>query len=762
MNYPLYWIGMRESEIRETNGLFTGSITIFGSGKNGNRAFEKSRQLRFDYNNAFADWDKFVSEHAEKILQEAPDCRFMLYEPEELGAYGPAVAEHAVCQNAEPLIELLGDKFKTRQWLKEYAPILPYWMCSGGRLGYSDLCRAFPGTDTFVIQASNSCGGSGTFLMTPETSGQVLDKLEEDALYAASPYVKNSVSPNVHLVIYSDSVLLLPPSVQLLAPGTDGFFYRGADFSMYQDLPAKVDHAIKGYAEAIGNVLRKAGYRGICGIDFLVSGNDVYFMEVNARFQSSTFLINRALRDARAEESAQSLHLHAFYGEAEDKLPLSLDVPYSFFHYSYEPRYHAQLKYIHKLMQSSSLVECIDDGLDWRERLDANTSLFKVVWSRNIAVYSPEGRCRVHGNVGLESVRFSPKELEKDVERLKLLLLSHGVRLSRSAERLLSAGRGFNHEEFDALDLAVREHIYICAPYASNLSQLSPFCVEAAPDGSFFLSHYGRKVTAVRIRPPDDLGKNTTIHGVALHDITYLTNDRLRVYHRPGCYFKECGMGCAFCDVPKESVGFDLQDILQAVDAYRNHPKVRHYLVGGGSAAPDDGFDTVASICKHIHDTTGKPIYLMALPPQPPKILRRLYDAGVTEVAFNLELFDRTLAKRYMLGKGAIPLSAYEAAFEQAVQLWGKTGNVRTLFVVGLEPANSLLRGIEYAARLGVAPILSLFRPMADTPLERYLAPADDEIWRIYQQAKDICRMYGLELGPSCPYCEDNVLKITL
>ena len=69
---------------------------------------------------------------------------------------------------------------------------------------------------------------------------------------------------------------------------------------------------------------------------------------------------------------------------------------------------------------------------------------------------------------------------------------------------------------------------------------------------------------------------------------------------------------------------------------------------------------------------------------------------------------------------------------------------------------------LKYVARMGVSPILSLFRPLTGTALQGLLAPSDREIWDICQQAKIICRQHQVELGPSCPYCEDNTLKITL
>ena len=762
MKNPIFWIGIRESELYGTNTFFNGSITIFGSGENGNHSFEKEYNVRFDYNQDYPAWSQFVKTCAQRIVASYPDCVFMLYAPEDIGEYGVEVASRAVCQNPPSLLDILGDKFKTRQWLSPCVPILPYWMQRGENIRYEELLQTFPGTDKFVVQAASSCGGSGTFLLTEENQNRIYQKLTDASIYAISPFKDCNISPNVHLIIYDSSILLMPPSLQLIDPTEHGFTYRGADYTAYHLVSRDIDKQLRTYAMQIGTVLKSAGYRGICGIDFLVENNKIYLMEINARFQSSTFLINYTLAEAKSVYSVHKLHLDAFQHKLAPEGFDCVDVPYSFFHYAYDTRYSAQLKYMHELFRGADIVCCVDDSLNWDIELAPNTYLYKVVFHQHISAISPDFRCRWHVNIGISAARFSAETLARDMERLKIMLLSHGVRLSISAKKWLDKCGGINHEEFDALDLVLDGWLYACVPFEANLSQLSPFCVELSPDDSLMLTYYGQRVISVSVRAPDVVGTNQTNTGVFYHEITYLTNDRLRVYQRPGCYFKDCDLGCKFCDIPKDARSFSLEDILQTVDEYRNHPKVRHYLIGGGSTAPGDDFHIAAEIAKHITKTTHKPIYLMSLPPVRTEQLDILKDAGVTEVAFNLELYDRTLAKKCMPGKGQIPLAVYDAAFQYATQLWGKTGNVRTLFVVGLEPTSSLLAGVEHVAQLGVAPVLSLFRPVPGTPLQNTLAPSDDEIWYLYQRSKEICRHYGLELGPSCPYCEDNTLKVTL
>lgn len=590
----------------------------------------------------------------------------------------------------------------------------------------------------------------------------MLSELEQEALYAISPYQTNSVSPNVHIVIYDEGVLILPPSIQIIERGQYGLSYQGADFPTYKTLPNRIRTKVNDYALRIGFVLLNAGYRGVCGIDFLISENIVYLMEINARFQSSTILINRALKKANLNCSVQSLHVAAFRQSDVPMFPNDLVVPYSFYHYSYEPELKEKQYYIWQLSRSLDGAECVDDGLNWAMQLEPHTYLYKLVFHGGICAISPEFRCRLHTNVGMPTVAITAEDLHNNLERLKYMLLLHGTRLSNAAAEVSIKAGGYNHEEFEALDLVIAGHIYVCVPYDTDRCEISPFCVEVKADNSLYLSYFGTPVADVKIRSIDPLSEKKTSRGILYRDITYLSNDRLRVYQRLGCYYKKLGLGCKFCDLEQDDRLLTLDDVFQATDDYISHPNVRHYLIGGGSASPDDDFEMVASIAKHIRDTTGKPIYLMSLPPKNIDILKTLKAAGVTEVAFNLEVFDRTLAEQYMPGKGTIPLSTYESAFRTAVQLWGREGNVRTIFIVGLEPVPSLLRGIEYVARMGVSPILSLFRPATGTQLQRFLPPSDEEVWNICQQIKAICKRYDVELGPACPMCEDNTLKITL
>lgn len=759
---PVFWIGCRETEIADCNHFFVGSITIFGSNKNNNHSFDRTTMSRYDYNQDNSQWNIFVEKQIEEICLSYHNAQFMLYSPEEVFSYGEELPKRVICQNDQMLLELLADKHRTRNWLSDCVPILPYLTRIGSSIRYDQVCKAFPGYDEFVAQEVYSCGGSGTYLLSSPGDFQYF--IEADNTYSISPYIKNSVSPNIHMIIYENEVLILPPSVQLFSSGSDRFHYQGSDYVMYHHLPDEVKKKITNYAYRIGDRLRFAGYRGICGVDFLVDDKEVYLMEINARFQSSTYLINMTMKKMGINCSMQALHMDAFLNPScTYEVPL-LEIPYSFWSYSYSPQLHEQLRYLHNLHKSNKeVILCVDDCLDWNMRLEQGTYLFKSIFNGNIAALSPELQCRIHCNIIPQSLCANLGAWDiSNAYIWKIMLLNHGVRISKNAIQSSFDKGGFNFEEFEAVDMLINKQLYVSVPYDANRSELSPFEVEINKEKEYQLCYMGKAVANIDLRYTDSIGKNVTKNGFLYSDIAYLGNDRLRIYHRGGCYFKDNKIGCKFCDMEAIERKFIWDDIKEVLDAYTTDIRIRHYLIGGGSETPDSDFHNIIKIASYIKDTTNKPIYVMSLPPLKNTILIQMKNAGVTETAFNLEVFDRKLAQTYMPGKGEISLNVYQAALVEAVRLWGNTGNVRTIFIVGLESKESLLAGIRWACKMGVSPILSLFKPIEGTEMAHLLPPSDDEIIDIYENVLKICHEYGVGLGPSCHYCEDNTIKVSM
>ena len=54
---------------------------------------------------------------------------------------------------------------------------------------------------------------------------------------------------------------------------------------------------INNYSKSICKALQREGYLGVLGIDFIEVERDVYFMEINPRFQGSSVKLEKLLLD---------------------------------------------------------------------------------------------------------------------------------------------------------------------------------------------------------------------------------------------------------------------------------------------------------------------------------------------------------------------------------------------------------------------------------------------------------------------------------
>lgn len=293
-----------------------------------------------------------------------------------------------------------------------------------------------------------------------------------------------------------------------------------------------------------------------------------------------------------------------------------------------------------------------------------------------------------------------------------------------------------------------------------KFSDLSPFELRVEND-SLKLYFVNEFIANVEVKPEDEVRKKRTSSGQAVGDVCLLATDRVRVQHSRNCDFVRHGVGCKFCEVEDHEFSFDFSDICESIDLYKKSDyEFRHFLIGGRSDSCDKEPREIVDIAKYINKDRKCPICVMCVPPLSTSALDAYHTAGVTEIAFNIEIWDRKLAKKWMPRKGSIPLSRYLEMLEYAVSLWGNTGAVRSSFIVGLEPMSSLLEGIEKICSLGAAPILSVFRSIPGTVSENLVPLSNSELLDLFYKASAICEKHGLELGPQCIPCQNNTLSL--
>lgn len=766
----LVWTGARASDVQRAEKLFDSSVTIFGNNDGIlNRAYCVSNNVRLNHNNYSKEASDFILQQQLEILSRNPNIQFMSYNPNYIYGADERIVSQTVCLNDKALMRTLDNKIAFRKWVQEMdISLLEYNVVKGNEVK-SVIDTIYGGCDV-VVQHPGSSGGEGTFLFGTCCANTA--RLLPDQEYLVTKYAEKSVAINTHCIIYDDGYMLLTPSVQIIVNVEGTLLYRGADFIEYNNLDMSMDLEFRRQTALICTRLLESGYRGVLGIDAVISGEIVYIQEINNRFQGSTYLLNIALHNAGLP-SVQELNYQAFYGGRKPKNADNIEalkVPYSYFVFAAdggnnnEDFEHA--KYMYGKMVNESIPETVcfeDDGLSFDVNIEHGAPLFEIVFNVNISSIVDDGgiTLRIHPCLEVPSVEWKNKIRNlTDLTVLKTSLINEGIVLTTSVKDFLSSKYGLL-KDF-SLDLLIKGGHYINCPTSMKLVSLSPFELDSDNNG-FVLSYYGKRLIPVeyvhRLAPP----RLQTTLGVNLGEMVYFATDRLRLQYTPACVFGGSKpTACRFCETFGISSEFKIQDILEAIDiCFKMEPlPFRHILVGGRSDEPEVGRKNIMLICERIRKYSEMPIYLMCLPPERLVDIDDYINTGVTEFGFNIEVFDRTIAGGYMPGKGCIPVDRYLKALAYAAERSGKNGEVRCAFIVGLETLDSLLAGVEAVCRIGAAPILSAFRPIDGTPMQDIIQLSSVELVRAAYAAEEICQQYGMSLGPQCSACQNNTINI--
>ncbi len=766
----LFWVGPRESDIDDTENIFDGSITLFGEEKGDkSSAFCNNYHSRVNHNIIDEDQDNFtVSEILDRLKKDA-DAKFLFYNPNIVYKIQKlnGLRNHILCLNDENLMEKLNNKISFRELFAGHVNMLDCKIIKSTECDYRKLREMFSSSEAgaqFIIQAPVASGGYGTFLLNEGNNYFIKKEMKGSCDYLVSQYLENAVSVNGHLVIFENDILRTPCSVQIMRESNHRLFYRGADFITYRDIPAAQRKQFEDMIYEVGKELQKMGYRGICGIDGIITEDKIYILEINNRFQASTPLINLSLSKI-GMPSLHMLNLWAFENKnlPQDFLSIvpNIDISYSYYFFT-AGSVDFHYKHLFQLFQNENAKKYVErvalDGYDPAKASEKDAYQYKVVFHTNITGIDGNNQLSIYSNITEPDENFYKKIEKKQVLFLKVALLNQGIRITGKAEEYLRKKGGIRPGTNSSVDIMM-EDIVINCPVNTKFSEYSPFSVDINREKTC-LYYYGSLLKEIKINPVDIYSIKRTKTGVSFGSVANMSSDRLRVHHTASCIFKICGQGCKFCDIMMGEEHICQEDVHEVIDFYLENTEFVHFLVGGQSESAEKEYGHIIDTVQYIRARSDKKIYIMCLPPEDVKVIERIYEAGATEIAFNIEIFDRSFAQAVMPGKGKIPLKQYMDALEYAVGLFGKKGEVRSLLLAGLEKDEIFFEGVESLARKHIQPILSAFRPLPDTEMCDAIQPSNERLIYLYQEAEKICSRYGMHLGPDCIHCQNNTLSV--
>lgn len=318
MNYKIVWIGKYQEDIK--NFEILGSISKYGVEKPLHFVFDSSEDKSYA---------EYITEKIAYFKSLDSDIKFYFYDQATAYKAGKhlTICDDTICVNSEFILNWLNNKSIAREWVRNIVKTPQTVVLSNEQIKLDCLKNLFWGYRRFVAQSLISSGGHKTFLI--DSSHHV--KLKPD-LYIVSPYYTPSVSVNLTSILYAQNDITFPPSLQIIEEDNNCLLYKGSDFVSANIIPQNIYSKLISVHKKIIKQLSFLGYKGICGIDYLVYNDEVYFLEINPRFQGSSFLINKALE--KYHLSLYQLNINAF-NNIEEKSSVkkdlcSIQIPYCF------------------------------------------------------------------------------------------------------------------------------------------------------------------------------------------------------------------------------------------------------------------------------------------------------------------------------------------------------------------------------------------------------------------------------------------------
>ncbi|MEU4236224.1 MSMEG_0568 family radical SAM protein [Actinoplanes sp. NPDC026619] len=182
-------------------------------------------------------------------------------------------------------------------------------------------------------------------------------------------------------------------------------------------------------------------------------------------------------------------------------------------------------------------------------------------------------------------------------------------------------------------------------------------------------------------------------------------------------------------------------------------------MTTGTTTGPDRGARNLVRCVRAVLEAVpGLPIQVQIEPPGDLAVIDDLRQAGAASIGIHVESLDDDVRRQWMPGKGSVPMAEYEAAWDRAVEVFGRN-QVSTYLLIGLgEDPDDLVDGAARLIERGVYPFVVPFRPMAGTLARRdgATAPPPSLVGEVSARVAALLRqagMLGADQKAGCAAC---------
>lgn len=357
------------------------------------------------------------------------------------------------------------------------------------------------------------------------------------------------------------------------------------------------------------------------------------------------------------------------------------------------------------------------------------------------------------GNSSPPSGDWTPDRILAHPGLLKLDLYRQGLRLDPALrQKLAIAPEASPYEIFaTGIDLALPGGLWANVPFRGEEFSRSAYTLTASEGRSLLTHEPTGKAAAVTVLEKPRFDARRTESGRSYASIANLHGRFIYIFPLQECAYVSGGQSCDYCHLQPGADGSrakpieDVIEVLRAAFAYAR-PEVVYLSVGqigeeDGGLALLEGY--VRTIKKHF-DTL---VAVEVMPPTQMRWVVKAYAMGADAICFSLCAYDPAVFARNLPGRAADDgYPRYLAALKYSASVFPR-GAVYTRLMVGIEPPESTLAGIERLSDLGVVPLLPIYRPAHRPGAPAHpVVPLDfQSMLKIYQRWHQIIQAKSLD-----------------
>lgn len=301
-----------------------------------------------------------------------------------------------------------------------------------------------------------------------------------------------------------------------------------------------------------------------------------------------------------------------------------------------------------------------------------------------------------------------------------------------------------------SLDLILPGNVLVSAPVGEAFTQDSPYTL-IAEDDRFYLQTNGERAE-VRIVAPPSYYEMKTRSGIPMWRVGRSYGPYLAINPAKRCGFSQTGSECQFCDSSTQGSDRDepipVDDVIDTVRAAFADGAIDFvYLHMGYVDSDDAGVETIEPYVRAIKRNFDTLVAVQLQPPRENRWIDYIYAIGVDAISYSVQIHDAAILETLCAGRSQqVGRDRYYEALRHAATIF-PNGTVWSDLIIGLEPVESTLAGIDALVEMGVLPVLSVFRPLDDTQLRDHPMPSPEDVAPVFAYMFERVRQAGINMN---------------